>query len=40
MQGHRGKIDENEEFRHKYDWNGHLLCIRAAVRLWDEEFSD
>jgi hypothetical protein len=24
---HRGTIDENEEFSHKYDWNGHLFCI-------------
>jgi len=26
--GYRATIDENEEFSHKYDWNGHLFCIR------------
>jgi hypothetical protein len=35
MQCHRGTIDENEDFRHKYDWNGHLSRIaRQEKALW------
>jgi hypothetical protein len=37
---HMGTIDENEEFRHKYDWNSHFLAFEPESVHGLKNFAD